>query len=116
MTRKRGVDIMRGMLAAVAGWVMVTTLAGCGGVDGKIMNEDDVPVYSQPQGNAASGVDQQETSKLTVLTPVTVECHLSVNGFGFYKVSFDGGSGYINDSTSILSDGGELSPDKVSGC
>lgn len=50
------------------------------------------------------------------MTSLTVECHLSVNGFGFYRISYRDGSGYIDDGTSILGEDGEMSVDQVPDC
>jgi hypothetical protein len=54
---------------------------------------------------------------------VTVECYapgeVNAAGLGYvgsYKVSYDGGSGYIDEYTSIMSDDGLLSPDRVPEC
>ncbi|UKY54587.1 hypothetical protein [Streptomyces inhibens] len=95
----------------------VAALAGCG-VEGKIGNYGNVSVWpsADPRGQAPVG-------KLTTLMTVTVECHVpgkvDAKGFGYggsYKVSYDGGSGYIDDSTEIMSDDGVVSPDRVSEC
>ncbi|MFE7278324.1 hypothetical protein, partial [Streptomyces sp. NPDC057623] len=45
--------------------------------------------------------------------------HLNAADFGYvgsYKVSYDGGSGYIDESTSIMSDDGLLSCDRFPEC
>jgi hypothetical protein len=94
---------------------LAAALAGCG-VDGTIADYDDVTVYSEPTANAVGGVDQDEVGTLTTMASLTVECHLSVNGFGFYRISYHDGSGYIDDSTSILGEDGELSVDQVPDC
>ncbi|MEU4843837.1 hypothetical protein [Streptomyces gilvosporeus] len=95
-------------MTSVAGVALgVAVLAGCGGLDGKIGNYDKVTVW--PSENT---VGQQPTAELTTLAPVTVECYTG----GMYKISYDGGSGYIDASTSIMSDKGEVSPSMVSGC
>ena len=94
---------------------LAAVLAGCG-VEGKIADYDDVTVYSEPTANAVGGVDHDEVGTLTTMASLTVECHLSVNGFGFYRISCNDGSGYIDDSTSILGEDGEMSVDQVPDC
>ncbi|OXM56033.1 hypothetical protein CFP71_15365 [Amycolatopsis thailandensis] len=90
-------------------------LCACG-VDGKIGDYGDTTVYSEPKPNANGGVSHDPVGKLTTLSKVTVTCHETVNGFGFYKISYSGGSGYVDDSTSIMSDDGEVRPAKVPKC
>ncbi|MFJ9417658.1 hypothetical protein ACIRPT_26315 [Streptomyces sp. NPDC101227] len=106
------------MASVVAAGLATVVLAGCGGIDGKIGNYDTVTVWP-----AADPRGQQPVDKLTTLTPVTVECYtpgeVDATGFGYgatYKISYDGGSGYIDESTSIMSDGGEVSPSRVPKC
>ncbi|MEU6480604.1 SH3 domain-containing protein [Streptomyces sp. NPDC047017] len=84
------------------------TLAGCGddGLDGKIADYDTVTVWS------GGGTSAHEVGELTVLAPVTVKCHTD----GWYKVSYDGGSGWIDSSTSIISKKGEVAPHMVPEC
>lgn len=103
-------------LAAVA--LATVGLTGCGGIEGRIGDYDRVSVWEKadPKG-------QQPIASLTIQTPVTVECYVpgkvDAQGMGYggsYKVSYDGGSGYIDDSTSIMSDGGEVSPERVPEC
>ncbi|WP_328743390.1 hypothetical protein OG436_38665 [Streptomyces caniferus] len=106
------------VVSVVAVGAAMAVLAGCGGIDGKIGDYDRVTVWpdADPRG-------QKPVADLTTLTPVTVECYtpgrVDATGFGYggtYKVSYDGGSGYIDESTSIMSDGGEVSPSRVPKC
>ncbi|MFJ6749320.1 MULTISPECIES: hypothetical protein [unclassified Streptomyces] len=112
MKRKR-----RAALSVGAVVFATVALAGCG-IEGRIGNYDSVTVWpsADPRGRAPVG-------KLTTLTTVTVECHeaadVDANGYGFggsYQVSYDGGSGYIDDNTEIMSDDGALTPDRVAAC
>ncbi|WP_245191937.1 hypothetical protein [Amycolatopsis azurea] len=100
-------------LTVVAASALV--LCACG-VEGKVGDYGDTTVYSEPKPNANGGVSHDPVGTLTTLSKVTVSCHEKVNGFGFYKISYSGGSGYIDDSTSIMSDDGELRPAKVPKC
>ncbi|WP_369199584.1 hypothetical protein [Streptomyces sp. PU-14G] len=97
--------------------ISAVTLAGCG-TKGKIMDYDDVTVWSSadPRGRKPIGT-------LTTLSKVTVKCvkrgQVDANGMGYgdtYKIDFDGGAGYIDTNTSILTDDGELSPNNVDEC
>ncbi|MFG3114169.1 hypothetical protein ACGF4C_07215 [Streptomyces sp. NPDC048197] len=112
VNRKRSV-----VVSVAAAGLATAVLTGCG-VDGKIGNYDKVSVWpdADPRG-------QSPIADLTTLTPVTVECYTpgktDATGFGYgatYKISYDGGSGYIDASTSIMSDGGAVSPDRVPNC
>ncbi|MFI9045564.1 hypothetical protein [Streptomyces sp. NPDC053427] len=113
MNRTRSV-----VVSVVATGLATALLTGCGGIDGKIGDYDKVTVWpnADPRG-------QQPVAELTTLTPVTVECYtpgeVNATGYGYgatYKISYDGGSGYIDESTSIMSDGGEVSPSRVPKC
>jgi hypothetical protein len=106
------------VVSVAAAGLATAVLAGCGGVDGKIGNYGKVSVWpnADPRG-------QHPIADLTTLTPVTVECYtpgtVDATGFGYgatYKISYDGGSGYIDQSTSLMSDGGQVSPDRVPKC
>ncbi|MGY1437908.1 hypothetical protein [Streptomyces reniochalinae] len=82
------------------------------------MDYDDVSVWSSadPRG-------RQPIGTLTTLSKVTVKCvergRADANGMGYgdtYKIDFEGGTGYIDANTSILTDDGELSPNSVDEC
>ncbi|MFF8593195.1 hypothetical protein ACF061_17510 [Streptomyces sp. NPDC015220] len=83
-------------------------LAGCGndGLKGTIQNYDDVSVWSGP------GMGQRVVGELTTLAPVTVKCYADHS----FKISYDGGSGWIDADTSILSKKGEVAPGMVPKC
>lgn len=116
-----GVPQKKRVATTVAGVVLaVAALAGCdgGGLEGKIGDYDDVSVWpsADPRG-------QKTIDELTTLAPVTVECYtrgdVDASGYGYggkYKISYDGGAGYIDESTSIMSEKGEVSPDMVPEC
>ena len=106
--------------SAVSVVLAAAVLAGCGGagLEGKIANYDEVTVWpsADPKG-------QEPVDELTTLAPVTVQCYTpgeaDASGYGYgatYKISYKGGSGYIDASTSILSDEGEVSPYMVPTC
>ncbi|WP_197091877.1 hypothetical protein [Streptacidiphilus albus] len=108
------------MAATMASAAALLLLSACGadGLAGKIEDYDSVSVWP-----SADPVGQQPTGELTTLAPVTVECYaagqVDSNGMGYgasYKISYDGGSGYIDAGTSILSDKGEVSPGMVPAC
>ncbi|MBO8186851.1 hypothetical protein [Streptomyces spirodelae] len=108
----------RVVVSLAAAGLSTAVLTGCGDVEGKIGNYDDVTVWP-----AADPRGRQPVGRLTTLTPVTVECYTpgetDASGYGYgatYKVSYDGGSGYVAASTSIISDDGEVSPDRVPEC
>ncbi|WP_405779504.1 hypothetical protein [Streptomyces sp. NBC_00859] len=72
---------------------------------------------------AADPRGREPIGELTTLQKVTVKCitrgQLDANGMGYgdtYKIDFKGGSGYIDTSTSIQTDDGELSPGDVDEC
>lgn len=106
-------------MVSVGGAVLaLLTLSGCGGIDGKIANYDSVAVWPN-----ANPIGSQPEQQLTTLTPITVDCYepgkTDASGYGYgatYKISYDGGSGYIDASTSIMSDDGEVTPEMVSEC
>ncbi|MFE2601063.1 hypothetical protein ACFXCZ_32000 [Streptomyces sp. NPDC059396] len=107
-------------IATAAAPLLVVLLAGCGtsGLDGKIGNYDNVSVW--PSADARGS---QPIGELTTLAPVTVECYtpgqVDANGMGYgatYKISYDGGEGYIDAGTSVMSDKGEVAPGMVPQC
>lgn len=85
-------------------------LTACG-VQGAVADYGDTRVEDEPGG--------RQIATLTTMNEVTVQCHLPAgpNDYsGYYKVSFDGGSGYIDDTTEILTDGTALRHDSVPEC
>ncbi|MEU7074094.1 hypothetical protein AB0B30_31745 [Streptomyces narbonensis] len=97
--------------------ILAVTLVGCG-TEGTIQDYDNVTVWP-----AADPRGREPIDTLTTLQNVTVKCitrgQVDANGMGYgdtYKIDFKGGSGYIDTSTTILTDDGVLSPDKVDEC
>ena len=110
----------RAVVTTMVGAAVALSLTACGadGLSGKIGNYDSVSVWpsADPRGTQPIGT-------VTTMAPVTVECYTAgqtdANGMGYgatYKISYDGGEGYIDASTSIMSDKGEVSPSMVSAC
>ncbi|MEU5834656.1 hypothetical protein ABZ820_13425 [Streptomyces diacarni] len=104
-------------VSALVTAVSAVTLVGCG-TEGKIMDYDDVSVWP-----SADSRGRQPIGTLTTLSKVTVKCiergQRDANGMGYadaYKIEFEGGTGYIDTHTSILTDDGELSPNNVDEC
>ncbi|MFD3537769.1 hypothetical protein [Streptomyces sp. NPDC058664] len=102
---------------AVGTAILAVTLVGCG-TEGTVQDYDDVTVWpaADPRGREPIG-------ELTTLQKVTVKCitrgQVDANGMGYgdtYKIDFEGGSGYIDTNTTILTEDGELSPDNVDEC
>ncbi|CAM3513951.1 hypothetical protein [Stackebrandtia soli] len=107
--------LTRTVLPTLAAVAAAMTLSGCG-VDGAIADYGTVSVWEEPD----SGLDVTPIAELTTLNAVTVTCHVSPGPdemTGYYKVTFDGGSGYIDDSTAILTDEGTaMRTDSVPEC
>ncbi|NSC25559.1 hypothetical protein FM076_32170 [Streptomyces albus subsp. chlorinus] len=109
--------IKRSTAAGVATVLSAVTLIGCG-TEGRIQDYDTVSVWP-----AADPRGRQPIGQLTTRSKVTVKCvsrgHVDANGMGYgdmYKIDFNDGDGYIDTSTSILTDDGELSPENVDEC
>ena len=102
-------------LSTLVAVTAAVTLSGCG-VDGAIADYDPVSVWEEPY----SGLDVAPIAELTTLNAVTVTCHVPPGPddvTGYYKVTFDGGSGYIADDTGILTDEGTaMRTDSVPEC
>ncbi|MGP3975936.1 hypothetical protein ACTWQF_18430 [Streptomyces sp. 8N114] len=110
-------SIKRSAATGVATAISAVTLIGCG-IEGTIQDYDTVSVWpsADPRG-------RQPIGQLTTQSKVTVKCitrgHVDANGMGYgdtYKIDFKGGEGYIDTSTSILTDDGVLAPGNVDEC
>ncbi|MEU6282495.1 SH3 domain-containing protein [Streptomyces sp. NPDC047028] len=85
---------------------LALTACGDDGLKGTIEDFDTVTVWSGP------GQGARPTGELTTQAPLTIACYDD----GWFKVSYDGGSGYIDADTSILSKKGEVAPSMVPTC
>jgi hypothetical protein len=85
---------------------LALTACGDDGLKGTVEDYDTVTVWSDP------GPGGRQTGELTTLAPLTVSCYED----GWFKISYDGGSGYIDSGTSILSKKGEVAPGMVPTC
>jgi hypothetical protein len=79
-------------------------LGGCG-VEGKVTDYGEVTVWSEPGS-------MERVGTLTTMAPVTVDCFTD----GYFKISYDGGSGYVDTGTEILSDEGVVNSSMVPEC
>ncbi|MGP3989242.1 hypothetical protein [Streptomyces sp. 3N207] len=110
-------SIKRSVAACAVTAISAVTLIGCG-IEGTIQDYDTVSVWP-----AADPRGRQPIGQLTTQSKVKVKCisrgHVDVNGMGYgdtYKIDFNGGDGYIDTNTSILTDDGVLAPGDVDEC